>query len=114
MFCWAWAQVKLGSAFSSYHPLHVQVAYDQMTGGSEDELWEGENLVYRCKNDTLVLNNDPDMVKVQCNNNIRMTVTPLYSTLPYILKCHTGWACHFDIHAFHTIHQFHNHGEGPY
>ena len=41
-----------------------------MTGGSEDELWEGENLVYRCKNDTLVLNDDPDMVKVQCNNNI--------------------------------------------
>ena len=66
----------------------MQVAYDQMTGGSEDELWEGENLVYRCKNDTLVLNDDPDMVKVQCNNNIRMTVTHLYSTLPYILKCH--------------------------
>ena len=82
MFCWAWAQVKLGSAFSSYHPLHVQVAYDQMTGGSEDELWEGENLVYRCKNDTLVLNDDPDMVKVQCNNNMRMIVTHLYSTLP--------------------------------
>ena len=51
-----------------------------MTGGSEDELWEGENLVYRCKNDTLVLNDDPDMVKVQCNNNIRAIVTHLYST----------------------------------
>ena len=79
MFCWAWAQVKLGSAFSSYHPLHVQVAYDQMTGGSEDELWEGENLVYRCKNDTLVLNDDPDMVKVQWNNNMRMILIHLYS-----------------------------------
>ena len=71
---------KLSSVFSSNHPLHLQVAYDQMTGGSEDELWEGENLVYRCKNDTLVLNDDPDMVKVQCNNNIRMIVTHLYST----------------------------------
>ena len=48
----------------------LQVAYDQMTGGSEDELWEGEQVVYQCKNDTLVLNDDPDMVKVKykCRN----------------------------------------------
>ena len=48
----------------------LEVAYDQMTGGAEDELWEGEQLVYRCRNDTLVLNDDPDLIKIKykCRN----------------------------------------------
>ena len=48
----------------------LDVAYDQMTGGSTDELWEGEQIVYRCKNQSLVLNDDPDFVKVKykCRN----------------------------------------------
>ena len=77
-----------------------------MTGGSEDELWEGENLVYRCKNDTLVLNDDPDMVKVQCNNNIRMIVTHLYSTshITFVLVHRMGHVtCYFDIHVLHKV-----------
>ena len=48
----------------------LEVAYDQMTGGAEDELWEGEQLVYRCRNDTLVLNDNPDLIKIKykCRN----------------------------------------------
>ena len=48
----------------------LEVAYDQMTGGAEDELWEGEQLVYRCRNESLVLNNDPDLIKIKykCRN----------------------------------------------
>ena len=46
------------------------VATDQMTGGLDDELWEGEQVVYRCKNDSLVLDDDPDKIKVKykCRN----------------------------------------------
>ena len=33
-----------------------------------EELWEGEEIVYKCKNDTLVINNNPDQktVKYKC------------------------------------------------
>ena len=33
-----------------------------------EELWEGEEIVYKCKNETLVINNNPDQktVKYKC------------------------------------------------
>ena len=47
----------------------LEVYYEYMEG-KDGELWEGEQLVYRCKNDTLVINENPDLLKIKykCRN----------------------------------------------
>ena len=42
----------------------LTVDYKYMEGKT-GELWENEELVYKCKNDTLVINENPDLVKIK-------------------------------------------------
>ena len=66
----------------------LEVAYEFMTGGRDDELWEGEQIVYKCKNDTLVLNDDPDMTKVKykCRNTGKYNIPEKITAWPVCTK----------------------------
>ena len=39
-----------------------------------EELWEGEEIVYKCKNETLVINNNPDHPTIIITNILTTTI----------------------------------------
>ena len=54
------AKCPAPSTITTTRDLEVDYVYME---GKTGELWEGEQLVYQCKNDTLVIDENPDLLK---------------------------------------------------